>query len=120
MRYAEGMLQNTRMFRYDACSGHIRCDRAGRLIEWSEPRTRGILMANLDTVFTGSVPELYTRYMGPMLFEPFARVLAGRLTGLSGGAVLETACGTGIVTRAMSRGLPESVTIVATDLNPPM
>jgi len=36
-------------------------------------------MANVDTAFVGSVPELYTRYMGPMFFEPYAADLAGRL-----------------------------------------
>ena len=29
--------------------------------------------------FTGSIPALYDRYLGPVLFEPFARDLAKRL-----------------------------------------
>ena len=76
-------------------------------------------MATADTVFSGSVPELYTRYLGPILFEPFAEYLADRITGTAAG-ILETACGTGIVTRALSRVLPRSVAITATDLNQPM
>ena len=36
------------------------------------------------------------------------------------GRILETAAGTGMVTRALVSSLPESVSIVATDLNQPM
>jgi hypothetical protein len=35
-------------------------------------------MANLDAAFVGAVPELYTRNMGPMFFEPYAADLANR------------------------------------------
>lgn len=77
-------------------------------------------MANSDLVFSGSVPELYTRYMGPMLFEPYADHLAGLIASLGSSEVLETACGTGIVTRALRRVLPETAAITATDLNQPM
>ena len=71
-----------------------------------------------DTAFTGSIPELYDRYMGPMLFEPFARDLAARFAGFSGD-LLETAAGTGQVTRLLAAAAP-AARIVATDLNPPM
>jgi SAM-dependent methyltransferase len=77
-------------------------------------------MANVDVAFVGSVPELYTRYMGPMFFEPYAEDLANRLGGMASGKVLETACGTGIVTRALVAALPDTVAITATDLNQPM
>jgi SAM-dependent methyltransferase len=77
-------------------------------------------MANTDLVFSGSIPELYNRFMGPMLFEPYADHLAGLIAGMPIGDILETACGTGIVTRALRRALPEMATIVATDLNQPM
>jgi SAM-dependent methyltransferase len=77
-------------------------------------------MANADLAFTGSVPELYTRYMGPMLFEPFAEHIALRVETVAVGDVLETACGTGIVSRALRRRLPEQVKIMATDLNQAM
>jgi ubiquinone/menaquinone biosynthesis C-methylase UbiE len=46
--------------------------------------------------------------------------MAQRLAGLRHGRVLETAAGTGIVTRALDAGLPEQVAIDATDLNQPM
>jgi SAM-dependent methyltransferase len=76
-------------------------------------------MATNDAMFTGSVPELYTRHMGAVFFEPYAVDLAHRC-GLTAGALLETACGTGILTRALAAALPAAVTITATDLNQPM
>jgi len=48
-------------------------------------------MGNLDTAFVGAVPELYTRNMGPMFFEPYAADLANRLNGMISGNLLETA-----------------------------
>jgi ubiquinone/menaquinone biosynthesis C-methylase UbiE len=77
-------------------------------------------MTSTDTAFVGSVPELYTRYMGPMFFEPYAADLASRLHGMTSGGILETACGTGILTRALANGLPAAVSITAIDLNQPM
>ncbi len=77
-------------------------------------------MAKTDTVFSGLIPSLYDRYLGPLIFEPYAQDLADRLCALNVARVLETAAGTGIVTRALVRSLPASATIVATDLNQPM
>ena len=73
-----------------------------------------------DAVFSGSIPELYDRYLAAALFEPYAAETAARLADLRTGAVLETAAGTGVCTRALARVLPPSVRIVATDLNQPM
>lgn len=77
-------------------------------------------MATGDTVFAGSIPALYDRFMGPMLFRPYAADLAHRLADLRGGRLLETAAGTGIVTEALVTALPSAVDIVATDLNQAM
>jgi ubiquinone/menaquinone biosynthesis C-methylase UbiE len=77
-------------------------------------------MQSSDTAFQGQIPQLYDRLMGPMLFQPYAADLARRLAGLGAGHVLETAAGTGIVTRALAASLPEAVAITATDLNQPM
>jgi ubiquinone/menaquinone biosynthesis C-methylase UbiE len=77
-------------------------------------------MSQADSAFTGKIPELYDRLMGPMLFQPYAAEMARRLQWLVAGHVLETAAGTGIVTRAMEAALPPTVTITATDLNQPM
>ncbi|MBN3766326.1 class I SAM-dependent methyltransferase [Burkholderia sp. Ac-20365] len=73
-----------------------------------------------DTGFTGSIPDIYERYLVPMIFEPYARDLAGRAVAASPSRVLEIAAGTGVVTRAMAQRLPEQVGIVATDLNQAM
>lgn len=67
--------------------------------------------------FKHSTPELYDRYMGPLLFEPYAELLAERSARLQPSRILETAAGTGIVTRALSESVPQAQ-IVATDINP--
>jgi SAM-dependent methyltransferase len=76
-------------------------------------------MAEMDKAFAGAIPALYDRYLGPLIFEPYARDLAGRLAGVEG-RILETACGTGIVTGALVQTLKPGIDIVATDLNQPM
>lgn len=68
-------------------------------------------------VFKHSTPHLYDRYMGPLLFEPYATHVAERVTLLRPSRILETAAGTGIVTRAVAEALP-AAQIVATDINP--
>lgn len=73
-----------------------------------------------DHKFSGSVPEFYDTYMVPLIFQPFADDLADRLAKLAPARVLEIAAGTGVVTRAMAKALPESTSIVATDLNQAM
>lgn len=77
-------------------------------------------MAGNDTVFAGSIPALYDRYLGPLLFGPFARDVAGRVADLRPARVLETAAGTGIVTEALAERLAPSAALVATDLNQAM
>jgi SAM-dependent methyltransferase len=72
-----------------------------------------------DTLFAGSIPELYDGLMVPLIFEPYAEDLARRMTALQPARVLETAAGTGVATRVMARLLRTS-DIIATDLNQPM
>jgi len=73
-----------------------------------------------DTAFVGQIPQLYDRLMGPMLFQPYAADMARRLAGLTSGHILETAAGTGILTRALAATMPAPVAITASDLNQPM
>ena len=73
-----------------------------------------------DQLFAGSVPEIYDRYLVPLIFETYANDLVARLCGRDVSSVLEVAAGTGVVTRAMAAGLAESVGLTATDLNAPM
>src|SRR5437879_9743204 len=68
----------------------------------------------------GTVPKNYDRYLGPVILEPFARDIAGRLRDRNIQSLLEIACGTGIVTRRLRDALPMSTEIIATDLNPDM
>ena len=77
-------------------------------------------LAASDKAFEGSIPQLYERYLVPLIFEPYARDLAARLGARPPARILELAAGTGVLTRALASGLPASSAIVATDLNPPM
>ena len=76
-------------------------------------------MASIDVRFSGSVPANYEQYMVPLLFRPYAEELARRAAELRPGRILETAAGTGVVTAALARALPDAE-IVATDLNQAM
>ncbi len=76
-------------------------------------------MKESDRTFAGSVPDLYDRYLGPLIFEPYALDMAERVAGISARRILEAAAGTGIVSRAMARRMP-GASILATDLNQPM
>jgi ubiquinone/menaquinone biosynthesis C-methylase UbiE len=77
-------------------------------------------MVATDKVFAGSIPEIYDRFMVPLIFEPYAADLAGRVAALAPRDVLETAAGTGVLTRALASRLAPSTRIVATDLNQAM
>jgi SAM-dependent methyltransferase len=73
-----------------------------------------------DNRFAGSIPQLYDRYLVPLIFEPYAADLCARVRACAPQNVLEIAAGTGVVTRHLARELPPDVGIVATDLNQPM
>jgi SAM-dependent methyltransferase len=74
----------------------------------------------MNRSFSGSMPELYDHFLVPLQFEPFAQDIAERLGPVTSGHLLELAAGTGVVTRALVRTLPQAVHITATDLNPAM
>ena len=76
-------------------------------------------MTATDTVFAGSIPAIYDQYMVPLVFAPYARLVAERAAELRPRRILETAAGTGVVTQELHRALP-SAEIIATDLNAPM
>jgi ubiquinone/menaquinone biosynthesis C-methylase UbiE len=77
-------------------------------------------MSEIDRVFTGSMPDFYDRYLGPQIFAAYGEDLAERTAALRPARVLETAAGTGIVTRALARILGPEAEITATDLNQAM
>ncbi len=57
------------------------------------------------SVFAGSIPQIYERYLVPLIFEPYAADLALRLAAGDLRDVLEVAAGTGVVTRALAATL---------------
>ena len=72
-----------------------------------------------ESSWLDDMPQIYDRCLGPALFEPYARHLAGIAAELAPASVLELAAGTGIVTAQLVRALPAAA-ITATDLNPAM
>lgn len=72
-----------------------------------------------DTAFVGSVPEVYERLMVPLIFAEPAQHLVATIAARHPRDVLETAAGTGVVTRLLA-GLDPAPRLVATDLNGPM
>jgi len=70
--------------------------------------------------FIGNIPEHYDAGLGPVIFIDYAADIARRTAACGPARVLETAAGTGIVTRQLRDFLPRGVHLTATDLNPPM
>ena len=77
-------------------------------------------MVVTDKMFAGSIPEIYDRFLVPLIFDSYARDLADRLAKIQPQDLLETAAGTGALSRAIASRLPAQVRMVATDLNQPM
>jgi ubiquinone/menaquinone biosynthesis C-methylase UbiE len=77
-------------------------------------------MVATDKMFAGSIPEIYERFLVPLIFDSYARDLAERLAETKPQDVLEIAAGTGVLTRAIASRIPAHARIVATDLNQPM
>jgi ubiquinone/menaquinone biosynthesis C-methylase UbiE len=73
-----------------------------------------------DSTFGDEVAQYYERYLVPLLFEPYATIMAERAASARGTRLLEVACGTGVVTRALAERLPAATAITATDLNAAM
>lgn len=73
-----------------------------------------------DKMFVGSIPQIYDRYLVPLIFESYAADLAARVARREPSRVLEVAAGTGVVTRQLTEHLPSSASILATDLHQPM
>lgn len=72
-------------------------------------------MEATDKTFAGSIPEIYERLLVPLIFEPYARDLASRLARTAPKDVLETAAGTGVLTRAIASQLAPTARIMVTD-----
>jgi SAM-dependent methyltransferase len=70
--------------------------------------------------FSGDIPQHYDRGLGPIIFAGYAADIAKRAATGAPSRVLETAAGSGIVTRALRDALPVDADLTATDLNPAM
>ena len=77
-------------------------------------------MSEADKVFSGSIPENYDRHMVPLIFEAYAQDMSRRIKALAPKSVLETAAGSGAVTRAVAPILGPDASYAVTDLNQPM
>jgi SAM-dependent methyltransferase len=74
-------------------------------------------MSESNASFTGNIPQHYDTGLGPVIFAGYAAEMATRAAAGTTSRVLETACGTGIVTRALRDALPTTTRMTATDLN---
>ncbi len=70
--------------------------------------------------FAGAIPQLYENHMVPMLFAAYAVETARRVADLRPMSVLETAAGSGVVTRALAPLLASDARYMVTDLHAPM
>lgn len=77
-------------------------------------------MSQDSIAFDGSIPALYDRHLGPLLFELYAKDIARRVADVKPRRVLEIACGSGRVTRQLDAMLAPDAEIVATDLSESM
>ncbi len=77
-------------------------------------------MSDSAASFVGGIPEEYERGLGPIIFADFAADMARRIAATQPLQVLETAAGTGIVTRLLRDLLRAEAHLIATDLNAPM
>ncbi len=71
-------------------------------------------------VLASSVFDVYDELLVPLVFQPYADDLVGRVADVRTGSLLEVAAGTGVLTRVMADALPGDVAITATDLVPGM
>ena len=75
---------------------------------------------NVMATFVGTVPDFYERFLGPVMFRGPAERMAQKVAALNPASVLETAAGTGIVTRAMLDELSADIRMTVTDLSQDM
>lgn len=77
-------------------------------------------MTERDKLFTGAIPQAYDTWMVPLIFQVYAEHLAMLAAASQPRAVLETAAGSGAVTRALAPKLGLDACYVVSDLNQPM
>lgn len=78
------------------------------------------MAASPSDLISGSLPEIYERYLVAPLFRPFAQELLERAAIGQNVRLLDVACGTGIVARLARDVAGDSARIVGVDLSPGM
>jgi len=74
----------------------------------------------VDKGFAGSIAQHYDDGLASFIFDDIAADLARRVAVSAPQRVLETAAGTGLLTRALRHALPAGAELTATDISPPM
>jgi len=77
-------------------------------------------MTDSHSAFIGEIPKNYEKYLGPLIFEEYAKDLAHRISVPANARVLEIAAGTGMATRQLRNAIPGNIRIIVTDLNEDM
>src|SRR5260221_8070634 len=77
-------------------------------------------MSDRAAEFVGNIPTSYDQVLGPVFFVEFANDIARRVAASAPVRVLETAAGTGLVTRGVRNLFPREGQVTAPHLNPPM
>lgn len=70
--------------------------------------------------FKGAIPRAYQTRLVPILFHEYAEDLAARVGPLAPRAVLETAAGTGVVSRRLRAALPQDSALTVSDISSDM
>lgn len=73
-------------------------------------------MSNTNFSFGGSIPGKYDHYLGPFIFEPYAKHTASLIKNNSRN-ILEIAAGTGRVTHHIAAAMHADARLTATDIN---
>ncbi len=70
--------------------------------------------------FSGSIPDHYDQYLGPLFFEPYAIEVSKRIDVSAIEIALELASGTGRLTKHLRKVLSPKAKLVASDISPDM
>ncbi|MBS1559739.1 MAG: class I SAM-dependent methyltransferase [Bacteroidetes bacterium] len=70
--------------------------------------------------FGGDDAANYDRYLGPLIFEPSARIFLPYLKTLPAKSILETSAGTGRLTSHLRHGFPITIRLTSTDVSSDM
>lgn len=73
-------------------------------------------MKDNPTPFEKSIPEVYEKYLGPYLYEPYSAYVTTRIKG-NPQSVLEIGCGSGRLTNQLANKISSDSKLTALDIN---